>query len=417
MMVILTALVQFQETLSQLFLQDFENKHGFGINDLKSKNPILFLLFTLDFWLCHIVIGPSVAAFWRGVWNSDIIWLQDGLCGGDITLANMIAIVIGLCITSVIGLFHQDIKKKAGEVGSLQHTISRHCFSLIWGWGYITLWKGVWDGYNFWVGKGIPQSLSSLLIGLVSLTFSRTLRSAQALPIGVSVDKKASQISYSSFLGTDKTSTTLKRLLDVVLSRLVELSVILCWHGIWTIMDIVTEDVEMMNMTRLQSAWGSLIVGWSLGLFLFFFQFPLLVTHQYCKNTITKGFYYIFFQAYIILGVIATIASFRASWYLLDSYFITCDVVTSQIVGMVLGITILCSLKTISSLHSGVSFDSPRNGIVIGFHLTSFWYIEKTSKKSETTISQIKEVPVQEIKQSDEVHLPMRKNSFLRHII
>ena len=143
-------------------------------------------------------------------------------------------------------------------------------------------------------------------------------------------------------------------------------------------MDIITEDVEMMNMTRLQSAWGSLIVGWSLGLFLFFFQFPLLVTHQYCKNTITKGFYYIFFQAYIILGkilanddfclellvcflgVIATIASFRASWYLLDSYFITCDVVTSQIVGMVLGITILCSLKTISSLHSGVSFDSPR---------------------------------------------------------
>ena len=102
--------------------------------------------------------------------------------------------------------------------------------------------SGVWDGYNFWVGKGIPQSLSSLLIGLVSLTFSRTLRSAQALPvrlcyidtsiegwifinpwlfdkIGVSVDKKASQISYSSFLGTDKTSITLKRLLDVILRK------------------------------------------------------------------------------------------------------------------------------------------------------------------------------------------------------
>ena len=60
MMVILTALVQFQETLSRLFLQDFENKHGFGINDWKSMKPILFLLFTLDFWLCHIVIGESV---------------------------------------------------------------------------------------------------------------------------------------------------------------------------------------------------------------------------------------------------------------------------------------------------------------------------------------------------------------------
>ena len=37
--------------------------------------------------------------------------------------------------------------------------------------------------------------------------------------IGVSVDKKASQISYSSFLGTDKTSITLKRLLDVILRK------------------------------------------------------------------------------------------------------------------------------------------------------------------------------------------------------
>ena len=52
--------IVFNETLSRLFLQDFENKHGFGISDWKSKNPILFLLFTLDFWLCHIVIGESV---------------------------------------------------------------------------------------------------------------------------------------------------------------------------------------------------------------------------------------------------------------------------------------------------------------------------------------------------------------------
>ena len=74
-----------------------------------------------------IFLGPSVAAFWRGVWNSDIIWLQDGLCGGDITLANIIAIVIGLCITSVIGLFHQDIKKKAGEV-----SVDRFCYWLLY---------------------------------------------------------------------------------------------------------------------------------------------------------------------------------------------------------------------------------------------------------------------------------------------
>ena len=93
-----------------------------------------------------------------------------------------------------------------------------------------------------------------------------------------------------------------KRLIDVILSRLVEFSVILCWHGLWTSMDIVMEDAEMMNLTHAESAWGSLVIGWPLGLFLFFIQFPLLVTYQHCKHFITKGIYYVFFQSYIILG-------------------------------------------------------------------------------------------------------------------
>ena len=64
----------------------------------------------------ELLLGPSVAAIWRGIWNFDIIWLQDGLCRGHQTLANIIAIVIGVFITSVINLFHQDIKGKAGKV-------------------------------------------------------------------------------------------------------------------------------------------------------------------------------------------------------------------------------------------------------------------------------------------------------------
>ena len=63
-----------------------------------------------------LLLGPSVAAIWRGFWNLDIIWLQDGLCRGDKTLANIIAIAIGVLIASIVNLFHQDIKEKAGKV-------------------------------------------------------------------------------------------------------------------------------------------------------------------------------------------------------------------------------------------------------------------------------------------------------------
>lgn len=177
----------------------------------------------------------------------------------------------------------------------------------------------------------------------------------------------------------------------------------------------------MMNLTHAESAWGSLVIGWPLGLFLFFIQFPLLVTYQHCKHFITKGIYYVFFQSYIILGVVATIASFRANWYLLDSYFITCDAVSSQMIGMVLGITIFSSLKTMSCLQPGVSSDNPSNGIVIGFHLTSFWYIsqQKNTEETESTICKVKNLePVIEINKSEEeAPVSQRKNSFLRHII
>ena len=62
---ILQALGKFQEALTQLFVQDFEKKHGFSEtdksnNNFKSKKSILFFLYSLDFWLCHLIIGEFI---------------------------------------------------------------------------------------------------------------------------------------------------------------------------------------------------------------------------------------------------------------------------------------------------------------------------------------------------------------------
>ena len=64
-MVILPALAQFQEALTRLFVQDFEKKHGFSEtdksnNNLRSKKPILFFLYSFDFCLCHLIIGEFI---------------------------------------------------------------------------------------------------------------------------------------------------------------------------------------------------------------------------------------------------------------------------------------------------------------------------------------------------------------------
>ena len=87
----------------------------------------------------------------------------------------------------------------------------------------------------------------------------------------------------------------------MILSRMLEFAVILHWHGVWSTMDIVMED--MMEMTRVQSSWLSLVIGWSMAILLFIFQFPLLIIYRRCRSQMSKNGYYIIFQVYIILGM------------------------------------------------------------------------------------------------------------------
>ena len=122
-------------------------------------------------------------AYWRGIWDYSHVWLEDGLCGGDIGLANIIALITGLLLTIIVDLFHTDIARIAGSPGTLGHTIVRHVFSLAWGAGDIIMWRGLWDGYDHWAGRGELQALVTLSTGLATLSLSRSLRSAQSMPV------------------------------------------------------------------------------------------------------------------------------------------------------------------------------------------------------------------------------------------
>ena len=101
----------------------------------------------------------------------------------------------------------------------------------------------------------------------------------------------------------------MKRAADCLASRIVEVGVILVWHGFWTITDVVTEEVYEMNHT--ESSLFSLSVGLSGGLFLFIVQFPLLKFY----NSSESGVYarYIFLVLNFIFnlaGVYITISRY-----------------------------------------------------------------------------------------------------------
>ena len=108
------------KSLTQLFVQDFQLQHGKGEKappkNLETKKHLLFSLFSLDWLLCHLVIGPSVVACWRGVWDYSHVWLEEIIFSGDIVTANIVAFIVGLLGTGVIDMFHSEISNYSGEV-------------------------------------------------------------------------------------------------------------------------------------------------------------------------------------------------------------------------------------------------------------------------------------------------------------
>ena len=105
----------------------------------------LYLLLTLDFIWSHLIITPLNVAFWRAVWTHSNLYLDVTICKGDLVLANIIAIVVGLVGTTPIFMFYHEIRVFAGLPGSTIHTFVSRCFSIWFGFFNLYFWKGVYD--------------------------------------------------------------------------------------------------------------------------------------------------------------------------------------------------------------------------------------------------------------------------------
>ena len=119
------------------------------------------------------------------------------------------------------------------------------------------------------------------------------------------------------------------------------------WHGLWTWEDrgIFGYDWYDFDNPEPKSAWISLLVGTLLSLFMIFAQFPLTrciqsiqnqenenedvefgyktATTNYSKvqkilgRILIRGLVFV----YNVIGLVATVNTFRGYWYLFDNYF------------------------------------------------------------------------------------------------
>ena len=241
-----------------------------------------------------------MVACWRGIWDSSAVWLEKELWAGNLTAANISALLFGLSITSCIDLLHGTAARAAA--GRWWAGAARAAWSLVWGLADILLWKGLWDGVDHWAGWGCAQATATLAIGITGLTLSRTLRSAHSMPVGIVVDTDE-QISCDTALGAGPGASWPRRVADCLASRAVECGVVLLWHGLWSLTDITTEGEDWLELSHAHSALLSLLLGWGGGAALFLSQFSLLRL-----NTQHSPAFLLLFWLFLLAGAAATIS-------------------------------------------------------------------------------------------------------------
>lgn len=112
----------------------------------------------------------------------------------------------------------------------------------------------------------------------------------------------ATHIKCDTYLETDHSSPWSQRLLDAIISRVMELSVVLLWHGTWTLMDLLSEEEAWLGLDKAHSAWFSLAVGWTGGLLLLAAQFLVLILNYWSSRSL-KCIFHVIFYIYILLGM------------------------------------------------------------------------------------------------------------------
>lgn len=377
-----------QKTVFRAFLDDFE-KQQFDLSektkeDLEVHKRTVGTLFTLDMVICYSIIGPLVVAFWRGTWGMYDHIMDHLLFADNHIMSNIHALFIGGILTLLIDMFHHDLRERAGMVGSLRHNVTRHLFSLLWGFSDILFWKGIWDQIDHIAGYGSTQAASSLLIGLTVLLLFRRLKSALSMPLGIVVDQEAEHIHADTVLNSGPGDPVSRRIADGVSSRVMEAGVVLLWHGVWSFMDLFLEDeVIGLGLEHHEAGLASLTAGWLAGPIIILLHLPLLSL----SATLTPESRLLHFLCllFTVFNTIVTIACFRGTWHLLDVHLLPdgdSDHVTllSLGVGWVIAFLGLLAFRCMSCLHAGAFRDSPEDGISVTFHLSSFLYLHHWEK-------------------------------------
>lgn len=343
---------------------------------LKKKWPFVLRL-VLDLLLCQAILGPLVILFWRGTWDYTVFAFDKKVYKGDCYTPNLICLISGI-LTSFILQFSQDqIKQLAGHPKFSRFKLVTKFYSVLIGISDIMYWKGVWDGINCLSGTSPLVAVGTMVAGIVVLTLFKTLKSTISAPLGIVLDTSFNCCQTATYFNNAASQSVFHRFGNITLTLILEGFVVLFWHGVWTLIDFGS-DYYAVGYTN--SAWISLIVGFTGAVILCILQFPMMSVHLSKDHGCAKWFLNF---AFALVGGVVTINSFRGVWYIADIYYLPDHYDLSLIHGWIISTLAIFVLSIGCSLHPGLVRDAPdqRDGLLIPVYYLSHVFIQELEMK------------------------------------
>ena len=248
--------------------------------------------------------------------------------------------------------------------------------SVFWGITDIIYWKSIWDGVDCLFGKNYTTASLTLSGGLLVLISAKSLKSASSLPVGMVIDDVANCCSASTFLQTKIKDGKIQRGFDAFFTFMIELFVILAWHGLWSIQDLTS---DLYGFSHEKTAWISYGIGTLTNVVIFCLQFPI-ANYVDNKRSGFCGDLLAHILAYFLnfLCFFSAQNTFRGYWYLLDEYLMPSNYENSLINGFFYGVLVLFAFHCGCSLHAGIFSDlsEEKGGNIIEYYFSSYFFIK-----------------------------------------
>ena len=127
------------------------------------------------------MFGPLTILYWRGTWALLDLYLYPEHPKTSAWVSTGVGVAILVLVWFLEGFLEKKLKRHTG----VAHIIVSRLHTYIAGFGNVAHWRGVWNLWDEYTGKGLPSSAISMCIGIVGLCVARGFQNTYGPPIMV----------------------------------------------------------------------------------------------------------------------------------------------------------------------------------------------------------------------------------------